>query len=1399
MTHKNDRDHPFGFIVGKSANRFLSVLPIILVLLICCPFVVFSKDGPAQALQDLQENSKLISPTSVLKDFAGGKETTPVIVNLRDPSLSQRTDQQTPSFGPPLQSQSGASHVTRNLTDSRGRQQLHGEVRAAQDRVAGTLDSVEVRVTNRFTYLFGFSAEVTAQGLQDLVSNPDVVSVEPDRILHAHLTQGIPLMGATEARTEYSGAGLAIAICDTGVDTSHPMLGGGGAPIFNSKVIGGYDTGDDDSDPRPDPSLGSAHGTSCAGLAAGDLGVLGDYIGGVAHSAKLYAVKISTGDTGSASTTNMIEGWEWCITHQFDDPANPIMIISTSFGGGREFSLCDGSVPSMTQAAANAAAAGMTLFVSSGNDGYCDSMGWPACISHVISVGAVYDAPFGLYYPCVSADSCATKDSGGCSSGWYATDDTAADMVTSYSNTASFLTLLGPANQAYTTDIVGSGGYDSGDYYPAFGGTSAACPYTAGAGAILQSTAMGRYGHYLTPDQVKQILTDTGNPILDGKVAITKPRINLASAVDSISNGSFVLWNQPLSVVNQDTYANQDFETTYDTYDVFVADDFTSSRAWGIETISVQGNTWNSGCDLNCADSLNFQIYNDDAGVPDGSPDGGLGGGGNPPVWSLSVAPSDTQVTLGTGTGGWLSNVTLDLDTPVSLQPGTYWLAFFPTLSFGTCGCQSGRHPSDTTNGYAAQVINPGGGFGLPGSWTSVQDASTWGLAQQDLAFRLDGSECIDDDSDGYGDPANPHCDYTDLDCDDSNPGIHPGAAEVCDGADNNCVDGVDEEPFASDDCDDGEWCNGSESCAGGTCQAGTPQGCEDGVGCTADSCNEATDTCVHTPNDALCDDALWCSGVETCDPALDCQAGTPVDCSDGTACTDDSCNEGTDSCDNVPNDLNCDDTLYCNGVETCDPVLDCQAGSPMDCSDATACTDDSCNEGSDLCENVCNAADHEDPCCDDPACTGAFVCYEPGTALKRYFNIDGARALWNWTTTGKTRFGQDVTAGSLPTDMTDAAKVSHYDPGDILSQEYRNYRPGEYTNLNDWKDTTSAELVAYNLLGEASGTGNAVFWGEDVNVLAVHMPTLEPGYDDLPETETPTWFAQTAEVNGNDTPTWWCEAQENAIDKDFDTPFEGGSFSDLVEYDIEVGGIRPDGRVDLWIAGFVTSDLAGMVQGTATYSILEGAVRPYALSDEDGDGYLAGLESEVPSGAWDCDDDDSDDSPLCESCSCGEASCASCARCIFTGAQEFQGDGIDSNCNEQDDCFIATASFGTHMEGKVAVLRDFRDRLLLKSHLGHTLVETYYRYSPQLAQYLVSHESLRGVVATLLLPFVGASWLITPTPPSAGEQEVGVNAQGYVTDMTPGSETEDSPRDSLPSGSGSSWNLSRFVADPSL
>jgi hypothetical protein len=84
---------------------------------------------------------------------------------------------------------------------------------------------------------------------------------------------------------------------------------------------------------------------------------------------------------------------------------------------------------------------------------------------------------------------------------------------------------------------------------------------------------------------------------------------------------------------------------------------------------------------------------------------------------------------------------------------------------------------------------------------------------------------------------------------------------------------------------------------------------------------------------------------MEYCDPNYTCQPGTPPVCDDGVECTDDVCNEDTDQCDHLPMDDYCDNGLFCDGEEVCDPALDCQPGTPPDCDDGVGCTDDVCNE----------------------------------------------------------------------------------------------------------------------------------------------------------------------------------------------------------------------------------------------------------------------------------------------------------------------------------------------------------------------------------------------------------------------------------------------------------------------
>ena len=112
---------------------------------------------------------------------------------------------------------------------------------------------------------------------------------------------------------------------------------------------------------------------------------------------------------------------------------------------------------------------------------------------------------------------------------------------------------------------------------------------------------------------------------------------------------------------------------------------------------------------------------------------------------------------------------------------------------------------------------------------------------------------------------------------------------DQCDGFDNDC-DGLADDDFDPAGCSDGLFCNGMEVCAAGACAPGPPLDLDDGVSCTEDSCDEANDVILHVPNDGSCDDGLFCNGVETCDAALDCQAGAPP-------CAGLSCHESTQMC----------------------------------------------------------------------------------------------------------------------------------------------------------------------------------------------------------------------------------------------------------------------------------------------------------------------------------------------------------------------------------------------------------------------------------------------------------------------------------------------------------------------
>ena len=151
-------------------------------------------------------------------------------------------------------------------------------------------------------------------------------------------------------------------------------------------------------------------------------------------------------------------------------------------------------------------------------------------------------------------------------------------------------------------------------------------------------------------------------------------------------------------------------------------------------------------------------------------------------------------------------------------------------------------------------------------------------------------------------------------------------------------------------------------NCVSGVCGNGrveTGEQCDDGNTAAGDCCSPA---CAYEPNGSACNDNLYCTVGGACDGAGSCAGGGDRNCADAVACTADSCNEATDACAHTRNNAACDDGQFCNGTETCDPVLDCRPGVPVNCSDADICTDDACDETADQCLHVFDPAN--DPSC---------------------------------------------------------------------------------------------------------------------------------------------------------------------------------------------------------------------------------------------------------------------------------------------------------------------------------------------------------------------------------------------------------------------------------------------------
>ena len=218
---------------------------------------------------------------------------------------------------------------------------------------------------------------------------------------------------------------------------------------------------------------------------------------------------------------------------------------------------------------------------------------------------------------------------------------------------------------------------------------------------------------------------------------------------------------------------------------------------------------------------------------------------------------------------------------------------------------------------------------------------------------------------------------------------------DPCPGPDNDddCTETCDEsaDMCSGDDgdgaaCNDGSFCNGTETCGSGTCGASTGDPCAgpDGDEDCTETCDEGADDCEGDDLDeSACTDGLYCTGTESCTAGV-CgnSTGDPCPGADGDGDCAETCDEDADDC-LAPDAVGegCDDSLFCTAIDTCDGAGACTgAGDPCaaggDCADVCNETDDHCNEPA---ATACD--DDGNPCTQDQ-CTGDGVCAHPANTV---------------------------------------------------------------------------------------------------------------------------------------------------------------------------------------------------------------------------------------------------------------------------------------------------------------------------------------------------------------------------------------------------------------------------------
>jgi subtilisin len=340
---------------------------------------------------------------------------------------------------------------------------------------------LEVRHVYRHA-LGGMAVRVPAgHGLGPLAADARVAAVGPDRTVRAIgqvLPKGIDRVDAEPAARPNAGAGVRVAVIDTGIDMGHADLPGvDPASSVTCFLLGCFPGGRDDN----------GHGTFVSGvIGAADNGI--DTVG-VGPSITLVSVKVLGAD-GSGAFSDVIAG----VDHLTGLAPTAAGVDVANMSLGASCSVCtddsaDPTVAAFHTAIRSLVAAGTTVVAAAGNDAGDAANAIPASFDEVVTVSALadWDGRSGGDGPTyVVTGMGKVKD----------------DSFAKFSNYGADVDVIAPG--LFEVSLALGGGTAEGS------GTSFAAPHAAGVAALFVRTRLDATGVAPDPATVRWALIQTG-------------------------------------------------------------------------------------------------------------------------------------------------------------------------------------------------------------------------------------------------------------------------------------------------------------------------------------------------------------------------------------------------------------------------------------------------------------------------------------------------------------------------------------------------------------------------------------------------------------------------------------------------------------------------------------------------------------------------------------------------------------------------------------------------------------------------------------------------------------------------------------------------------------------------